>query len=52
MREMRMVVCAVVHQLDLRFDEMWDEEEWERGLQDMFVLVKGRLPVVVTLRKW
>ena len=50
MQEMRTLVCAIMQQVDLRFADKYDPEEWMRELQDMFVVHKGRLPVIATRR--
>lgn len=50
MQEMRTVIVALMQQVDLRFAEGYDPDEWLNELQDMFVVYKGRLPVVATRR--
>lgn len=48
--EMRMLVCAVLRRFDLSFADGWDPQEWEDGLRGYFVVVKGKMPVVVRER--
>ncbi|KAI0086944.1 cytochrome P450 [Irpex rosettiformis] len=50
MQEMRVVVCHVVHELDLAFADGWDPTEFEKAYRDHFVAEVGRLPVVVRQR--
>ncbi|KAI0077212.1 cytochrome P450 [Panus rudis PR-1116 ss-1] len=50
MAEMRMVVCHLIHELQFRFADGCDPSVWEKQLEDMFVVKKGRLPVVVMPR--
>ncbi|KAL1694972.1 cytochrome P450 [Schizophyllum commune] len=49
--EMRMLLCATLRRFDLRFADGWDPKEWEDGLQGFFVMVKGKMPVVVSERR-
>ncbi|KAL1734679.1 cytochrome P450 [Schizophyllum commune] len=49
--EMRMLLCAILRRFDLRFADGWDPKEWEDGLQGFFVMVKGKMPVVVSERR-
>ncbi|CAL1712458.1 unnamed protein product [Somion occarium] len=48
--EMRTVLCHVLQNLSFRFVDGWDADEWERGLEDNFVIDHGALPVTVTVR--
>ncbi|KAI0081603.1 high nitrogen upregulated cytochrome P450 monooxygenase 2 [Panus rudis PR-1116 ss-1] len=50
MAEMRMVLCHLMHELQFRFADGYDPGDWEKELEDMFVVKKGRLPVVATPR--
>ncbi|KAI0075130.1 high nitrogen upregulated cytochrome P450 monooxygenase 2 [Panus rudis PR-1116 ss-1] len=50
MQEMRTVLCALIQQLDFKFAEGYDPSQWDRDLEDMFVVRKGKLPVQVTRR--
>ena len=52
MLEMRMLLCACVQQLDFELagDLVTDPGRWERELGDYSVLVKGKLPALVTDR--
>ena len=49
--EMRMLLCATLRRFDLRFADGWDPKEWEDSLQGFFVMVKGKMPVVVSERR-
>lgn len=48
--EMRMVVALLLQRFDMRFADGWNADEWEEKLEDWHMLVKGRLPVVLTPR--
>ncbi|KAF8896562.1 cytochrome P450 [Infundibulicybe gibba] len=48
--KMRMLVCLVMHKFDMRFEEGYNLMEWENNILDFFVMMKGRLPVVLTPR--
>lgn len=50
MLEMKMLLCHTVQQLEFSIDEKWDVNEWEKEMYDFFVMKKGKLPVVVSLR--
>ncbi|KAK7692347.1 hypothetical protein QCA50_003972 [Cerrena zonata] len=50
MQEMRSLVCALMQQVELRFADDYNPDEWLEELQDMFVVHKGRLPVTSTRR--
>ncbi|KAH9481467.1 Cytochrome P450 monooxygenase FCK2 [Psilocybe cubensis] len=49
--EMRMVICMIMQQLDLRFQDGYDPSNWQVDMLDYFVTLKGVLPVIVTPRK-
>ncbi|KAG6907279.1 hypothetical protein DXG01_009584 [Tephrocybe rancida] len=49
--EMRMLVCLLVQRYEMRFEEGYDATRWEEDMSDYFVMMKGRLPVVLTPRK-
>jgi cytochrome P450 len=49
--EMRMLVCLVMQKLEMRFEEGYRPSQWDDDMQDYFVMMKGRLPVVLTARK-
>ncbi|TCD68033.1 hypothetical protein EIP91_011644 [Steccherinum ochraceum] len=49
-KELRMVVCHLLQQVDLTFAEGYDPTEWEEKLRDPFTLQTGPLPVNVTPR--
>ena len=50
MHEMRMMLCYTLQNLDISFEKDWDESVWEKELEDIFVIAKGKLPVTVTPR--
>ncbi|CAL1706398.1 unnamed protein product [Somion occarium] len=50
LQEMRTVLCSFLQNLDLRFADGYDPEDWIRDIEDMFVVKKGRLPVIATRR--
>lgn len=49
--EMRMLVCLVMQKYEMRFEEGYVPKQWKDDMQDYFVMMKGRLPVVLTPRK-
>ncbi|KAJ3478916.1 hypothetical protein NLI96_g9421 [Meripilus lineatus] len=48
--EMKMVICHLLQNFDIRFDEKWNTDAWERDMLDVFVMKKGKLPVHIALR--
>lgn len=50
MLELRYVTCLLVRTFDMSFGKGYDHTEWERSLVDRFIMLKGELPVQVTLR--
>ena len=48
--EMKMVICHLLQNFDIRFDERWNTDDWERDMLDVFVMKKGKLPVHIALR--
>ena len=50
MLEMRMVVCHIIHRLDLKLEEGWDTKQWLEDMEDKFGQKLGKLPVVVSVR--
>ncbi|KAF7791503.1 hypothetical protein EIP86_002519 [Pleurotus ostreatoroseus] len=50
MHEMRTVVCHVVQRLRLAFAPGWDTRQWEREIEDKFVVRHGKLLVVARAR--
>lgn len=50
MQEMRYFLCHFMQNLDVRFAEGWDPTEWERVMEDKFILMLGKLPVIVEKR--
>jgi cytochrome P450 len=50
MIEMRIVAACIVRNFDLEEAEGYDIDGWEKKLEDMFVLKKYPLPVVLVER--
>ena len=48
--EMRMVVALVIQRVNLSLDNDYDPSQWEKGLEDFFLVKKGKLPVVLSPR--
>ncbi|RDB26248.1 hypothetical protein Hypma_006424 [Hypsizygus marmoreus] len=49
--EMRMLVCLMMQRFDMKFEDGYAPEKWEEDMLDYFVMMKGKLPVVLTPRK-
>ncbi|KAG6872248.1 hypothetical protein C0995_011597 [Termitomyces sp. Mi166 len=49
--EMRMLVCLLMHRYEMKFEEGYDVDRWDEDMCDYFVMMKGRLPVVLAPRK-
>jgi len=49
--EMRMLVCLIVSQLDMKPAPFYKPEQWYDDLCDYFVMIKGALPVVLSPRR-
>lgn len=49
--EMRMLVCALMHKFEVRFEESFRPKQYEEDMGDFFVMMRGKLPVVLTPRK-
>ncbi|EJD01468.1 cytochrome P450 [Fomitiporia mediterranea MF3/22] len=50
MAELRMAVALLVQRFDMRFEEGYDPREWNDKLEDWFIMLTGKLPVVLTVR--
>jgi cytochrome P450 len=48
--ELRIVASYVVQRFDMRAAEGYNLDDWERDMQDYFVMRKGDLPVILTAR--
>ena len=48
--EMRMVICHIMQNLELNFPEGYDSMDWDRQLEDRFVVKVGKLPVIARRR--
>ena len=51
MMEMRMVLATLIQKFDFRLAEGYDPGQWEKDLEDFFVIQVGKLPVVLTARE-
>lgn len=51
MKQLRYTIALLVREFELRSVDGWDWREWEEGLMDRFLMVKGELPVVLLSRK-
>ncbi|KAF9468211.1 cytochrome P450 [Collybia nuda] len=49
--EMRMLACLLLQKFDMRFEDGYNPKRWEEEMLDYFVMLKGRLPIVLTPRK-
>ena len=48
--EMRLVLCHFMQKLELSFPKGYDPMEWDRQLEDRFVMKIGVLPVIARRR--
>lgn len=48
--EMKILVCHLVQRLNLRLADGWDTAEWDRNIEERFVMRVGKLPVIVSPR--
>jgi len=48
--ELRYLTCLLVRTFDISFVKGYDPAKWEMELLDRFVMVKGELPVEISLR--
>jgi hypothetical protein len=51
LQELRMVTCVLLQKFEFEFAPGWEAKEWDKNLSDCFILVKGRLPVVLKGKK-
>lgn len=51
MTEMRVVTSYVVQRFDMVVAEGFNMDDWERDLQDHFVMKKGCLPIRLSRRE-
>ncbi|KAF9528829.1 cytochrome P450 [Crepidotus variabilis] len=51
MTELRYITCLLFRTFDIKFAPEYNSSQWEEELQDRFVLVKGSLPAVLSLRR-
>lgn len=48
---MRMLACLILQKFDMRFADGYDPKRWEEEMLDYFVMLKGKLPIVLIPRK-
>ncbi|KAF8640282.1 hypothetical protein AX16_010177 [Volvariella volvacea WC 439] len=48
--EMRMMVCLMLKTFDMQLEKGYDTRVWHDQVQDYFITVRGKLPVVLTAR--
>lgn len=48
--ELRMVVCHLLQNFDMRFGDGYDPDQWERDIEDKFAASRGSLPVILSPR--
>jgi cytochrome P450 len=51
LHEMRTVLAALIRRFDIEFAPGFGKDDWLKQLKDQYVLVRGKLPVVLTQRK-
>lgn len=49
--ELRYMITTLVRKFEMEFAPGYDPEQWDRDLKDRFNMVKGALPVQLSLRK-
>ncbi|EKM49557.1 uncharacterized protein PHACADRAFT_131233 [Phanerochaete carnosa HHB-10118-sp] len=50
MQEMRALICHLMQQFNFRFADGYDPAQFERDIEDRFIVAVGRLPVIVERR--
>ncbi|KAH8082017.1 cytochrome P450 [Cristinia sonorae] len=50
LKELKMVICRLLQQAEIRLQDGYDLSEWERIMKDCYTLEVGRLPVVISPR--
>jgi hypothetical protein len=48
---MKIAIVAIVRNFDLALDPEWDPREWEENLEEGYLWSKGKLPIIVTVRR-
>lgn len=48
--ELRVVTALMIHHFELRIEDDYNCDEWERDMEDWYVMTVGRLPVKLSLR--
>ena len=51
MVEMRAVLCALLQKFDLHSAKNYNLDDWEKGLIDVYLTLRGPLPAVLTPRQ-
>lgn len=46
-----MLVCIIMSRFDMSFEKGYRPKQWEDDMCDYFVMMRGKLPVVLTARK-
>lgn len=49
--EVRAVGCAVLHRFDLRTPKEYDLNQWEKDLVDVYITLRGPLPIILEQRQ-
>jgi cytochrome P450 len=50
-QEMRILICLMMYQFEMRFADDFEPKLWEDNLRDFFVTMNGNLPVILTPRR-
>jgi cytochrome P450 len=48
--EMRSVLSSLVRRFNINFAPGYEPKDWEKTLRDQYILMRGKLPVVITER--
>ena len=51
MLELRSVACALLHKFELHTPKEYDLDQWEKDIMDVFLTIKGKLPVILQPRR-
>lgn len=51
MVEMRAVTCAMLHKFELRKPKDYDLDQWEKDVVDVYITLRGRLPMILVPRQ-
>lgn len=50
MAELRVITALMIHHFDMKFADDYDPSDWQRDLEDWYVMSVGKVPVQLTLR--